>query len=184
MEIRKLIRKPDNWVLISAGVLLGLALLIIGVATAIKSIADWGAGHQFVKQEILSLHIQLPYRIEKIVPKVIQQVITAPELADLTPIEQRICEKWGMYDCQVAIAVAKHEGLNHPIDSWNINTNGTIDVGYFRINSVHFNQPGCSLAEVITEEGNLNCAYQIWEAQGWTPWVAYTNGNYLKSLGE
>lgn len=100
--------------------------------------------------------------------------------SDNPTLAQKICSK--DWNCEVALAVAKAEGLNHPADGWSLNDNGSIDVGYFRINSVHFNQNGCSLTEVSTEDGNINCAYDLWKAQGWEIWSAYNNGSYLARL--
>lgn len=30
---------------------------------------------------------------------------------------------------------------------------------------------------------NIQCAYQIWESQGYEAWTMYTNNEYLKYLG-
>lgn len=94
-----------------------------------------------------------------------------------TPIEKYICEKFGS-DCQIALAVAKAEsGLRE--EAININSNGTIDMGIFQINSVHWKKPGCNPKSLLDGYKNTDCAYQIWKTQGWNPWVAYQNGSWL-----
>ena len=153
--------------------------LIVAIAVGIYVLWD-----NYQLQKPISVNVALQPLVVKRV-KVVQVITPAtfiyPKEIETTA-EKKICDKWGPYECKTAIAVAKHEGLNHEVYEFNTNTNGTIDVGYFRINSVHFDKEGCSLAEVITEEGNINCAYQLWKEQGWKIWVAYINGSYLSSL--
>lgn len=171
-------RKPSSFVMYSTLALSALTILTIGVTVLTKKAIDYGNSHKIVRQQ--ALHLQMPYRIEKIEPEVIVENDLPEELTD---VEQLICKKWGVYQCQTAIAVAYGEGLNHPADGFNINTNNTIDVGIFRINSIHFSKEGCSMAEVITIQGNIDCAYKIWESSGWNAWVAYNNGSYQRHLG-
>ncbi len=164
-----------------------LALFAVGVLTLIAylavKVAFWFDNNKIIVKNPILITTQSPVTVEKRVVQIITPTVTVnyPQEID-TDIKKRICEVWGVYECKTAIAVASHEGLNHKPYEFNTNTNGTIDVGYFRINSVHFNKEGCSLAEVITEEGNIQCAYKLWKAQGWGIWVAFTNGSYLSSL--
>ena len=83
---------------------------------------------------------------------------------------------------RIALAVSKAENGTRQPDRFNINTNGTIDIGIFQINSVHFKREGCSLAEIVDAYKNVDCAYQIWQEQGWNPWVAFTTNKYLGHL--
>lgn len=165
--------------LVSTVVFTILILLATATYNITLAVNNFFANNRLVNQKVITL--QMPFRIEKREEvKLVEYRQDIPE--GLTDIETLICQKWDIYDCQIALAVAKGEGLNHPVDGFNINTNGTIDVGIFRINSIHFNKEGCSLAEVITVEGNINCAYKIWEKSGWNAWVAYTNGSFQKHL--
>ena len=107
-------------------------------------------------------------------------VLNYPDAID-TPLKKYICDKFGVYDCKTALAVASAEsGLRE--QAVHINNNNTIDVGIFQINSIHFKQEGCSLKEIIDQYKNVDCAYGIWKVQGWNPWVAFINGNYLGKL--
>ena len=101
-----------------------------------------------------------------------------PVEKDLTPIEKYICEKFGIYDCKIMIAIAKAES-GMKADAFHINSNGTIDVGIFQINSSHFAQKGCSLSEAVDPLKNIDCAYSIYKASGITAWAVYNNGSYL-----
>ena len=125
---------------------------------------------------------------------------TKEEWADVadTPIEQYICEKWGVYDCKLAIAVAKAEGLIYKdgelvVDAVNINTNNTIDIGIFQINTVHFKKAECKLKDMVDPYKNVDCAYNIWDGAdkvmgnkkgGFGAWVAFNTGRYANHYND
>ena len=118
--------------------------------------------------------------------KIISLIEAIPNPEDLeTDPEKLIYKYFGIENYKMAIAVSRCEGLNHPADGFNVNNNNSIDVGYMRINSVHFKTEGCSLLEVATPEGNIACGYKVWDrADGkegnkkgsFSPWVGFTNG--------
>lgn len=159
------------------------AITVLGFYQGIKHTVAWFDTHTVKFNQIVKVEINPPF---KILGRVIEakEVIITPKTKASTPIEEYICQKWGVWDCQTAIAVAKAEGMNHPADGFNINTNGTIDVGYFRINSIHFKKAGCSLKEIVDPYKNVDCAFSIYESQGrsWTAWVAFNNGSFKKYL--
>jgi hypothetical protein len=160
-----------------------ISAVLLG-AYAMDSAVRWGATHEVVYQSPVEVKFQQPVVI-KDRPKVVQidAVIyeVKPEFyAGLTDTEKQICDTFGLH-CREAIAVAKAEsGMRESV--FNINTNDTIDVGLFQINSIHFSKQGCSLKEVSTTEGNIKCAKKIYDASGWNAWVAYNSGAYLKFL--
>ena len=95
--------------------------------------------------------------------------------------EKYICDKWGIADCKIALAVAKAEsGMRE--QAFNINTNNTVDIGIFQINSIHFNKEGCSLKEITDAYKNVDCAYQIYKASGWNAWSAFNNSSFKNNL--
>lgn len=180
IKLPKIERATKKKLIFSTLAILGFLTMICAFAVRV---ALWFDSNKVIVKSPLVVKTQDMVTVERRTTQVISPIINVnyPNEID-TDIKKRICEVFGVYECKTAIAVALHEGLNHAPDGFNTNTNGTIDVGYFRINSVHFNKEGCSLAEVITEEGNIQCAYKLWKAQGWGIWVAYTNGSYLSSL--
>ena len=142
IEIRKpkQEKRPD-FNLISAGVLFGIALLIIGVVTATKKVADWGAGHQIVKQRIVkqSLQFQLPYRVEEIeAPEPVKEiVVVGTPYEDLSTTEQKIIKVWGDYKTSMmAIALFKCES-GHIADA----VSPTGDLGVAQINWKTWKKP-------------------------------------------
>lgn len=160
-----------------------ISAMLLG-AYAMDATARWGALHEVVYQNPVEVKVQSPIVI-KDRPKVIQLDAVIYEVKPefykgLTDTEKQICDTFGLH-CREAIAVAKAEsGMRE--SAFNINTNDTIDVGLFQINSIHFGKTGCSLKEVSTVTGNIKCAKQIFDASGWNPWVAYNSGAYLKFL--
>lgn len=166
------------------GFLLVLILLVlIGVVRGVTMVNDWFNTHYFEFRSPIAF--AAPMSIKAREPQIIEKKVHLeyPEEID-TPIEQYICDKWGTYECKTALAVSKAENDTRQPDRFNVNTDGSIDVGIFQINSVHFEKPGCSLAEIVDAQKNVDCAYQIWEASNWNPWVAYWSGSYLAKLGE
>ena len=92
-----------------------------------------------------------------------------------------MCQKFDNTNCRMAIAIMKAES-NGDNTAFNTNTNGTIDVGLFQINSVHFNTEGCSLQEVTTVDGNIDCAYSIFKKSGWSAWSSFNSGAVNKFI--
>ena len=54
----------------------------------------------------------------------------------------------------------------------NKNTNGTVDVGRYQINSVHFKRATELGIDVYTEDGNTEFALLLYREQGTGPWYA------------
>ena len=165
-------------------------MLIIGLTFGtLKAISTWFDKHEIRFNKVVQVQTQWPITIAEREVKTkeiitILEKIPAPE--DLTSEPEKLIYKYfGIEQYRMAIAVSRCEGLNHPADGFNVNTNGSIDVGYMRVNSVHFKTPGCSLLEVATPDGNISCGYKIWDRADGTegngkgsfePWVGYTNG--------
>lgn len=174
------------WVVALLGIVIGAACITY---QAIKAVNDWFSKNEFVFNKPVQVTLKAPVEIKEreIATKeiiTIMEQIPAPEDLQTDP-EKLIYKVFGIEHYRMAIAVSRCEGLNHPADGFNVNTNGSIDVGYMRINSVHFKTPGCSLLEVATPEGNIKCGYKVWdradgeegnEKGSFEPWVGFTNG--------
>lgn len=166
--------------------LIGAFIVACGITYSIlRAINDWYATHTLQFNKMVEVKFQKPLEIKervvetKEIVKVINEVKEPQDLE--TDAEKYIYEKFGIENYKVAIAVARAEsGMRE--DAIGINTNNTIDVGIFQINQIHFKKDGCSLAEVSTIKGNVDCAYQIFEDQGWKPWVAFNTGRFISKL--
>jgi len=168
-------------------VLVVIILILLGIG--IVKVNDFFNKNYLQFNQVISIKLQVLVEIkhrETPVSEIIKVIEKIPYPNDLdTPAKKKIFEVFGIENYRLAIAVSQCEGLNHPVDGFNVNTNGSIDVGYLRINSIHFGQKGCSLNEVSTLDGNITCAYKIWDEANkitgdkigsFGAWVGFTNG--------
>jgi hypothetical protein len=81
----------------------------------------------------------------------------------------------------MALAVATAENGTHACDRININSNNSLDVGYYQINTVHLKK-GWKLTDLMDCKKNIDYAYEIYKVQGWNPWVTYSKGTYKQYL--
>ena len=97
----------------------------------------------------------------------------------LNATQQYICDKFGP-DCRVALSIARAES-NDNCNEINVNTNGTVDFGIFMENSIHLNRQ-FTFADLASCQTQIDAAYKLFKAQGWTPWTSYVSGSYKKFL--
>jgi hypothetical protein len=172
---RKVALKIVMWIWILAGVLFLLDEVTI-------TITNWYATNTLEFPRVVRL--AWPVKVVKRQPTVIMNPIisvAAQEQKFDTDIEKYICNKWGPYDCKIAIAVARTEsGLRE--DAFHVNDNGTFDYGTFQINSCHSKQPGCSMKEIVDQYKNVDCAYSIWQSSGWDAWTVFQTGSFRGNL--
>jgi membrane-associated HD superfamily phosphohydrolase len=169
-------------------ILAGVAILILAVVlltVILRGISSWYDKHEVKFNQVVQIEVQAPITIksrEVEVREIVKVINSIPNPVDLkTDTEKYIYQKFGIEDYKVAIAIARSEsGLRE--GAININTNNTIDVGVFQINSIHFKQAGCSLKEVATMQGNVDCAYSLFKSSGWTIWTTVLNGAFVSKL--
>lgn len=180
------INKKTKILALMGGVITLLGLCFsLGIRIA-EGVDKWWDTHDIVvNRKVLEVQVNKPIEIvdrEIPVSEIIKVINEAPLPDDLTDIEQYICEKWGPYNCKLALSVAKAEsGMRE--DAVNVyNKNGTYDTGIFQVNSIHQSKEGCSLKELVDAKKNVDCAYKIWEASGWGAWSAYNSGAFKDKL--
>ena len=83
------------------------------------------------------------------------------------------------WDTATARAVCLAES-NGNVNSYNVNTNGTVDKGLMQINSCHADLIGDK--DLYDPKVNMDIAYQIYRGSGWRAWSAYNNGSYIAKL--
>lgn len=181
-----------------ATIVVSALVLITGVAFATLTVADWGAGHQFVSQSVFVWDnfrnaFHLPYRIEERKPEVfISAVVEKVENKDFTPTEQKIIDKWGVRDGIMALAIfdCGESGLDQYAVSY------TGDLGIAQINWSTWKRLakerfGYNAADMFDVDRNLDMAYVAWDrgngVEGdkkgtWDAWVGFQNGSYLRCL--
>ena len=83
----------------------------------------------------------------------------------------------------MALAVQLAENPSGACEIYHYNTSdGTLDWGYFQINSVHLKNPGLNLKDLLDCKANIDYAYRLFLQKGFAPWTAYTSGAYRKFL--
>ncbi len=161
-------------------------ILVVGLLDVIlRAVSSWFDTHTIKFNKVVQIQLQSPIEIksrEAQVKEIVKVINAIPNPVDLkTDTEKYIYEKFGLQDYKVAIAIARSEsGLRE--DAINVNTNGSVDVGVFQVNSSNFKRPGCSLKEIANYKGNIDCAYSMFKASGWSPWVTFKTGAFIGEL--
>ncbi|MBA0084444.1 MAG: hypothetical protein HRJ53_05575, partial [Acidobacteria bacterium Pan2503] len=134
--------------------------------------------------------VQSPMRVRFQSPMLIaprkSRVETAEAQADqlghrLTAYQQYACNKFGVA-CRVALAVQRAENPRGACEIYHYNSDGTLDWGYFQINTVHLKRPGLNLRDLLDCKANIDFAYQLYTERGFDAWTAYTSGAYMEYL--
>jgi len=100
----------------------------------------------------------------------------------LTAYQQYACQKFGS-DCRVALAIQRAENPQGRCETYHYNPNGTLDWGYFQINTVHLRRRGLNLRDLLDCRTNIDFAYQLYlEKGGFTAWSTYNSGLYRRFL--
>jgi hypothetical protein len=99
----------------------------------------------------------------------------------LTAFQQYACNKFGSA-CRVALAVQRAENPRGECEVYHHNSDGTLDWGYFQINTAHLKRPGVNLRGLLDCKANIDFAYQLYTERGFEPWTTYRDGEYRKFL--
>ena len=162
--------------------------VLVGIAYLLASASNYMVKNTLTIQKpiVVSIETRPMVVIEERKPLLLLSPyrITAPvvvETASMSEVERAIYEVFGIEDYKMALAIAKAEsGLR--VHAFHANDNGSIDLGIFQINSIHFNKAGCLMNELVTVMGNVKCAKSIYDAQGWNPWVVFQTGAFINNL--
>jgi hypothetical protein len=97
----------------------------------------------------------------------------------LTAYQQYACNKFGSA-CRIALAVQRAENPRGDCEIYHYNSDGTLDWGYFQINTVHLKRAGVNLRDLLDCKANIDFAYQLYTERGFQPWSTFNNGAYQK----
>jgi hypothetical protein len=137
-----------------------------------------------------SLTLQSPVRIRFQWPLVIAPRISPEEAgaaqADqmgrrLTAYQQYACNKFGPA-CRIALAVQRAENPRGACEIFHYNSDGTLDWGYFQINTVHLKRAGVNLRDLLDCKANIDFAYKLYTERGFQPWSTFNSGAYRQFL--
>jgi hypothetical protein len=99
----------------------------------------------------------------------------------LTAYQQYACNKFGSA-CRIALAVQRAENPRGDCEIYHYNSDGTLDWGYFQINTVHLKRAGVNLRGLLDCRANIDFAYQLYVERGFEPWTTYRSGAYRQFL--
>ena len=170
-------KKGFNWLWFALKVIV-IVWFLVGVLFTVNVVMDFIATHDFRSP----IRLQNPMPLKEIVsPVSTQSGMIRPVLASELTDEEYIRMKFGRHG-DIAVAVAKTESGFREEAVNTKNTNSSVDIGLFQVNSVHWNKEGCSPKELFESRKNIDCAYKIWEASGWNAWSVFKNGSYIENL--
>ncbi len=139
-----------------------------------------------------AINLQSPLRVRLQWPVVIARRADAQdaEMAQsdqkhaLTAYQQYACRKFGKA-CRTALAIQRAENPQGKCEIYHYNTDGTLDWGYFQINTVHLRRPGVVLRDLLDCRANIDFAFQLYQEQrGFTAWSTFNSGAYRRYLTE
>jgi hypothetical protein len=137
-----------------------------------------------------TLSLQSPVRIHLQWPLVVTARISGEDAIDaqadqlghrLTAYQQYACNKFGSA-CRIALAIQRAENPRGACEIYHYNSDGTLDWGYFQINTVHLTRVGLNLRDLLDCRTNIDFAYQLYQERGFQPWSTYNNGAYRRFL--
>jgi len=134
-------------------------------------------------QSPLLMHLQWPLVVEeKIGSEDAEQARADQHGRPLSAWQEYACRKFGS-DCRVALAIQRAENPQGRCETYHYNSDGTLDWGYFQINTVHLKRPGLNLRDLLGCKSNIDFAYQLFQEKGgFSPWSTYNSGRYRQFL--
>ena len=164
-----------------SGVVLGLILLIIG-AVVVYLILDLHSKYTLSLQSPLRVHLQWPLVVARRLNTEDARLAQSDQRHPLSAYQQYACEKFGSA-CRVALAIQRAENPEGKCETYHYNSDGTLDWGYFQINTVHLKRPGLNLRDLLDCRANIDFAYQLYsEQEGFAAWNTYKSGAYRRFL--
>jgi hypothetical protein len=102
----------------------------------------------------------------------------------LSAWQEYACRQFGP-DCRIAPAIQRAENPQGKCEIYRYNSDGTLDWGYFQINTVHLKRPGLNLRDLLDCKANIDFAVQLYrEKGGFTPWSTFNAGTYRRFMGQ
>jgi len=163
-----------------SAVLAGVVLLVTASATlAVLVLRD---RYTLSLQSPVRIHFQWPFVVAAKTDKEDALEAQADQFGHrLSAYQQYACNKFGSA-CRVALAIQRAENPRGACEIYHYNTDGTLDWGYFQINTVHLTRVGLNLRDLLDCRANIDFAYQLYRERGFQPWSTYNNGAYRKFL--
>ena len=161
--------------------LAGVAALLAG-ALLVVMVVRFHARYTVGLQSPLVLHLRWPVVIAERVkaPSVVKAKVNQRKVP-ATP-QEYACQKFGPA-CRVALAIQRAENPQGQCEIYHYNADGTLDWGYFQINTVHLTRRGVILRDLLDCKKNIDFAYLLYQERGnFSAWTTYNSGRYRRYL--
>lgn len=165
----------------NTNLILSVSALLAG-ALFVFLIVQVHAHYTFSLQSPVRIRFQWPLVIAERTRSVDAMQAQFDQRHPLSAYQQYACRKFGAA-CRVALAIQRAENPQGRCEIYHYNMDGTLDWGYFQINTVHLKRPGLNLRALLDCKANIDFAYQLYSEKGdFTPWSTYNNGAYRRFL--
>lgn len=166
-----------------SGAWLGALALSLG-AVLVVALVQFNAAYTVSLQSPLVVKLQWPLVVAHRTETVDARQAQSDQRHPLSAYQQYACTKFGPA-CRVALAIQRAENPQGKCEIYHYNTNGTLDWGYFQVNTVHLKRPGLNLRDLLDCKANIDFAYQLYREKGdFTPWSTFKSGAYRRYLRE
>lgn len=165
----------------AAGAVTGALALVLGAALVV-SLVRFHAGYTVALQSPIKVSFQSPLVIAHRTKTQAAYRAQTDQKHSLSAYQQYACTKFGP-ECRVALAIQRAENPQGKCEIYHYNTDGTLDWGYFQINTVHLKRRGVNLRDLLDCKANIDFAYQLYrENHGFTAWATFKSGRYRRYL--
>ncbi len=138
--------------------------------------------YTFSMQSPMHLRLQWPVVMARRLNSEEARLAQLDQRRPLTAYQEYACLKFGSA-CRIALAIQRAENSEGKCEMYHYNSDGTLDWGYFQINTVHLKRPGLNLRDLLDCRANIDFAYQLYsESQSFSAWSTFNNGAYRRYL--
>jgi hypothetical protein len=175
-QFKKISLRVPRFASSALALILGLALVWLAVQVH--------ARYTFSFQSPLRVHFQFPLVVAQRTRTEDAYFAQADQNKPLSAYQQYACRKFGDA-CRLALAIQRAENPQGKCEIYHYNADGTLDWGYFQINTVHLQRPGLNLRDLLDCKANIDFAYRLYSEKGsFQPWSTYRSGLYRRYLRE
>ena len=166
----------------SAAKLVSAVFFVIAGASIVYWALQIHLRYTFSLQSPLHIRLQWPLVVARRISSDDANQAQLDQRRPLTAYQQYACLKFGSA-CRVALAIQRAENPEGKCETYHYNSDGTLDWGYFQINTVHLKRAGLNLRDLLDCRANIDFAYQLYsEHQSFSAWSTYNSGAYRKYL--
>ena len=174
--MKPLEKKTHTWLYVK----LIISLIVLGGLFYLFTLINaWFNTHYFEFKAPVVINFYQPVSIKVRKPQIQKIILEYPGEID-TPIKKYICDKFGPYDCKIALAIVEAES-NFNEQAIGINK-GSVDLGCWQINfPTHIKT--ISPADAFDCKKATDWAYDKFKRDGnFNAWTTFTNNSYLNNL--